>query len=150
MYFLIGFWYEKFSASQAGKKALVMTRVGDVSLLLGILLVLLHLGNLNILEIDSPEVTAHLSPNLLTVSALLIFGGIIGKSAQFPLLTWLPDAMEGPTPVSALLHSSTMVPRRFLFEGLSIFLLSPVAMNVGRHRRRQYIWPPPWRWSVGI
>ena len=132
-YFLIGFWYEKFSASQAGKKALVMTRVGDVSLLLGILLVLLHLGNLNILEIDSPEVAAHLSPNLLTLSALLIFGGIIGKSAQFPLLTWLPDAMEGPTPVSALLHSSTMVAAGvYLFERLfPFFLLSPVAMTVG-------------------
>jgi NADH-quinone oxidoreductase subunit L len=132
-YFLIGFWYEKFSASQAGKKALVMTRVGDVSLLLGILLVLLHLGNLNILEIDSPEVAAHMSPNLLTLSALLIFGGIIGKSAQFPLLTWLPDAMEGPTPVSALLHSSTMVAAGvYLFERLfPFFLLSPVAMTVG-------------------
>jgi NADH-quinone oxidoreductase subunit L len=132
-YFLIGFWYEKFSASQAGKKALVMTRVGDVSLLLGILLVLLHLGNLNILEIDSPEVAVHMSPNLLTLSALLIFGGIMGKSAQFPLLTWLPDAMEGPTPVSALLHSSTMVAAGvYLFERLfPFFLLSPVAMTVG-------------------
>ena len=106
-----------------------MTRVGDVSLLLGILLVLLHLGNLNILEIDSPEVATHLSPNLLTLSALLIFGGIIGKSAQFPLLTWLPDAMEGPTPVSALLHSRPWWPPASIcskgFSRFSFCLRSP-------------------------
>jgi NADH-quinone oxidoreductase subunit L len=108
-YLLIGFWYEKFSASQAGKKAFVMTRFGDVAFFLGLLLALVHLGNLNILELNSPQVAARMSSTLITVSALLIFGGIIGKSAQFPLLTWLPDAMEGPTPVSALLHSATMV-----------------------------------------
>jgi NADH-quinone oxidoreductase subunit L len=132
-YLLIGFWYEKFSASQAGKKAFVMTRVGDVALFLGILVVLLHLGNVNILEIDGPEIAARMSPNLLTLSALLIFGGIVGKSAQFPLLTWLPDAMEGPTPVSALLHSSTMVAAGvYLFERLfPFFALSPTAMAVG-------------------
>ena len=132
-YFLIGFWYEKFSASQAGKKAFVMTRAGDVALFLGMLLVLLHLGNLDILAIDGPELATRMSPRLLTLSALLIFGGIIGKSAQFPLMTWLPDAMEGPTPVSALLHSSTMVAAGvYLFERLfPFFLLSPTAMTVG-------------------
>jgi NADH-quinone oxidoreductase subunit L len=132
-YLLIGFWYEKFSATQAGKKALVMTRAGDVGLFLGILLVLLHLGNLNILEIDSPTIATHMSPNSLTLAALLIFCGIIGKSAQFPLMTWLPDAMEGPTPVSALLHSSTMVAAGvYLFERLfPFFLLSPTALTVG-------------------
>ena len=108
-YLLIGFWYEKFSASEAGKKAFVMTRFGDVAFFLGLLLVLVHLGNLNILEMNDPGVTARMSATHITVSALLIFGGIAGKSAQFPLLTWLPDAMEGPTPVSALLHSATMV-----------------------------------------
>lgn len=108
-YLLIGFWYEKFSASQAGKKAFVMTRLGDIAFFLGLVLVLLQLGNLNILEMNSAEVTARMSPILITFTALLIFGGVVGKSAQFPLLTWLPDAMEGPTPVSALLHSATMV-----------------------------------------
>ncbi len=108
-YLLIGFWYEKFSATEAGKKAFVMTRFGDVAFFLGLLLVLVHLGNLNVLEINGPQVTTRMSSTYITISALLIFGGIIGKSAQFPLLTWLPDAMEGPTPVSALLHSATMV-----------------------------------------
>ena len=108
-YFLIGFYYEKFSASEAGKKAFVMTRMGDIAFFLGLLLVLLNFGNLNILDMNSVDITARMSPALITLSAILIFGGVAGKSAQFPLLTWLPDAMEGPTPVSALLHSATMV-----------------------------------------
>ena len=108
-YLLIGFYYEKFSASEAGKKAFVMTRLGDIAFFLGLLLVLLNFGNLNILDMNSVDVTARMSPLLITISAILIFGGVAGKSAQFPLLTWLPDAMEGPTPVSALLHSATMV-----------------------------------------
>ncbi len=132
-YLLIGFWYEKLMASQAGKKAFVMTRLGDAAMFLGILLVLLHLGNLDILEMDSPKAAASMSPELLTLSALLIFGGIVGKSAQFPLLTWLPDAMQGPTPVSALLHSSTMVAAGiYLYERLyPFFLFSRTAMTVG-------------------
>ena len=108
-YLLIGFWFERFNATQAGKKAFVMTRLGDVAFFLGLLLVLLNLGNLDILEMNSPEVPARLSSGLITLCALLMFGGVVGKSAQFPLMTWLPDAMEGPTPVSALLHSATMV-----------------------------------------
>jgi NADH-quinone oxidoreductase subunit L len=86
-----------------------MTRLGDVSFFIGLLLVLLHIGNLEILQMNTPEIAARMSSGLLTLAALLIFGGIVGKSAQFPLMTWLPDAMEGPTPVSALLHSATMV-----------------------------------------
>ena len=108
-YLLIGFWYKKFSATEAGKKAFVMTRFGDVAFFLGLLLALVNLGNLNVLEMNGPQVTGRMSPLLITIASLLIFGGIVGKSAQFPLLTWLPDAMEGPTPVSALLHSATMV-----------------------------------------
>jgi len=122
-YLLIGFWYEKFSATQAGKKAFVMTRLGDVSFFLGLLLVLVHMGNLEILEMNSPVTAARMHPGFLTLAALLIFGGIIGKSAQFPLMTWLPDAMEGPTPVSALLHSATMVAAGvYLFARLFPFL----------------------------
>jgi NADH-quinone oxidoreductase subunit L len=122
-YLLIGFWYEKFSATQAGKKAFVMTRLGDVSFFIGLLLVLLHIGNLEILEMNSLEIAAHMPSGLLTLAALLIFAGIVGKSAQFPLMTWLPDAMEGPTPVSALLHSATMVAAGvYLFARLFPFL----------------------------
>ncbi|UCG08047.1 MAG: NADH-quinone oxidoreductase subunit L [Desulfobacterales bacterium] len=131
-YLLIGFWYEKFSATEAGKKAFVMTRLGDVAFFLGLLLVLMDLGNLNILEMNDPSLVVRFSATRLTVSALLIFGGIVGKSAQFPLLTWLPDAMEGPTPVSALLHSATMVAAGvYLFARLfPFFSLSPTAMTV--------------------
>jgi NADH-quinone oxidoreductase subunit L len=131
-YLLIGFWYEKFSASEAGKKAFVMTRFGDVAFLIGLLLVLMNLGNLDILYINGPMVTARMAPGLITLTVLLIFGGIVGKSAQFPLLTWLPDAMEGPTPVSALLHSATMVAAGvFLFARLfPFFSQSPTAMTV--------------------
>ena len=130
-YLLIGFWYEKFSASQAGKKAFVMTRLGDVAFFIGILLVLLNFGNLSIAELNSPR-AGFLPPPLITAAALLIFGGIIGKSAQFPLLTWLPDAMEGPTPVSALLHSATMVAAGvyLLARLFPFFSLSPAALQV--------------------
>ncbi len=122
-YLLIGFWYEKFSATQAGKKAFVMTRLGDVSFFIGVLLILLHFGNLDILKMNGPEIAGRMSPGLHTLAALLIFGGIVGKSAQFPLMTWLPDAMQGPTPVSALLHSATMVAAGvYLFARLFPFL----------------------------
>jgi NADH-quinone oxidoreductase subunit L len=129
-YFLIGFWYEKFSASAAGKKAFVMTRLGDVSFFLGILLILIHVGNSDISALNREA--GALSPLWTTVAGLLIFGGIVGKSAQFPLLTWLPDAMQGPTPVSALLHSATMVAAGvYLFARLlPFFSQSDVAMNV--------------------
>ncbi len=131
-YLLIGFWYEKFSASEAGKKAFVMTRLGDIAFFLGLLIVLLQFGNLNILDMNGPEVAERLSPGLITLSAVLIFGGVVGKSAQFPLLTWLPDAMEGPTPVSALLHSATMVAAGvYMFARIfPFFSLSPEAMSL--------------------
>jgi NADH-quinone oxidoreductase subunit L len=131
-YLLIGFWYERFSATEAGKKAFVMTRLGDIGLLLGLLLILVHLGNLDIQALTNPEIATRAEPGFITLVALLIFAAVIGKSAQFPLLTWLPDAMEGPTPVSALLHSATMVAAGvFLFARLfPFFSLSPGAMTV--------------------
>ena len=110
-FFLIGFWYEKPSAANAARKAFLMTRVGDVGLFIGILLILQLVGDFDIpglLDAGSGLV-ASVTPAALTAIVLLIFVGIVGKSAQFPLHTWLPDAMEGPTPVSALLHSATMV-----------------------------------------
>ncbi|MFH0810480.1 MAG: NADH-quinone oxidoreductase subunit L [Pseudomonadota bacterium] len=110
-YLLIGFWYEKWSASQAGKKAFVVTRIGDVGMFLGLAIIILSPGihTLDILKLNSPGTAAALGPGLLTLSAILVFTGSIGKSAQFPLHVWLPDAMEGPTPVSSVLHSATMV-----------------------------------------
>ncbi len=130
-YLLIGFWYEKFSATQAGKKAFVMTRTGDVAFFIGLLVILVNLGNVGITEMNGAA-AANLSPAVITLASLLMFGGIVGKSAQFPLLTWLPDAMEGPTPVSALLHSATMVAAGvYLFARLfPFFSLSSTAMGV--------------------
>jgi len=110
-YLLIGFYFEKWSASEAGKKAFVMTRAGDIGFFIGLVMLMLTTGHLSVAVFsDAAELSkAGLSQTFLTVSAILIFCGAVGKSAQFPLLTWLPDAMEGPTPVSALLHSATMV-----------------------------------------
>ncbi|MGC9195342.1 MAG: NADH-quinone oxidoreductase subunit L [Syntrophobacteraceae bacterium] len=131
-YFLIGFYYEKWSASQAGKKAFVMNRVGDVGFFLGLILLLIGFGNLDIPTLNHAAVSHGISQGLITTSALLIFCGVIGKSAQFPLLTWLPDAMEGPTPVSALLHSATMVAAGvYMFSRIfPFFSASPEAMAV--------------------
>ena len=108
-YLLIGFWYEKPSAASAAKKAFIVTRVGDVFLLLGLVILFNTFGTLRYSELFSdPEL---LSENAEAVkwATLCIFGGAVGKSAQFPLHVWLPDAMEGPTTVSALIHAATMV-----------------------------------------
>jgi len=108
-YLLIGFWYEKFSASEAGKKAFVVTRFGDIGFFMGLVFLTLFYGSLDIATVNAAAVAKSMPPWLLTTAGLLIFCGVMGKSAQFPLHVWLPDAMEGPTPVSALLHSATMV-----------------------------------------
>jgi NADH-quinone oxidoreductase subunit L len=106
-YFLVSFWFERNSAAVAGKKAFVTNRVGDFGFLLGMFLIFAHLGAL-----DYGTVFAHvssLSAGTATAIGLLLFLGAVGKSAQLPLYIWLPDAMEGPTPVSALIHAATMV-----------------------------------------
>ncbi len=116
-YLLIGFWYEKESAYRAGLKAFLVTKVGDLFLTLGLVVLYAEVGTLNYAELFKPETLAYLahtpfmgtSLSVATVASLLIFGGTVGKSAQFPLHVWLPDAMEGPTPVSALIHAATMV-----------------------------------------
>ncbi len=110
-FFLIGFWFEKPEAAGAARKAFLMTRVGDVGLFIGILIILQLVSSFDIPTLLDPQtgLSTQISPGLLNAITLLIFIGIMGKSAQFPLHTWLPDAMEGPTPVSALLHSATMV-----------------------------------------
>ena len=107
-YLLIGFWYEKKSASDAGKKAFIVNRVGDFGFGLGIMLIWVTFGTLNYGEVFA-KADASVSTNVYLAIALLLFMGACGKSAQLPLFTWLPDAMEGPTPVSALIHAATMV-----------------------------------------
>ncbi|MEN2985481.1 MAG: NADH-quinone oxidoreductase subunit L, partial [Thermodesulfovibrionaceae bacterium] len=116
-YFLIGFWYQKKSASDAAKKAFIVNRIGDFGFALGIFLLFVNVYALNYTEIFQkiPELQGKtisilgLHVDLITTLALLLFCGAVGKSAQIPLYVWLPDAMEGPTPVSALIHAATMV-----------------------------------------
>ncbi|NLH75273.1 MAG: NADH-quinone oxidoreductase subunit L [Verrucomicrobia bacterium] len=109
-YLLIGFWYQRPAAADASKKAFLLNRLGDFGFLVGLLLVWSKTGTVDISEL---ECKLALDPGLLgslaTAAGLLIFCGVLGKSAQFPLHVWLPDAMEGPTPVSALIHAATMV-----------------------------------------
>ena len=107
-YLLIGFWYERPAASSAAKKAFVTTRIGDAGMLLGIVLIFVHLGSLDF-GVVFGEAAGELSQGAATALSLLLLAGAIGKSAQLPLHVWLPDAMEGPTPVSALIHAATMV-----------------------------------------
>lgn len=138
-YLLIGFYYEKQSASDAGKKAFIVNRFGDFGFLLGLLLIFTQFGSLHYTEVfGMAQSIDGKSFNLLgmevllpTVIALLLFCGAIGKSAQIPLHVWLPDAMEGPTPVSALIHAATMVTAGvFLVARCNpIFALSPFALD---------------------
>ncbi|MCI6484373.1 MAG: NADH-quinone oxidoreductase subunit L [Selenomonadaceae bacterium] len=133
-YLLIGFYYHKVSAREAAKKAFMTTRVGDFGLLLGILLLQLTFGTLDFQALQSavPAYVVQCGTGFLTVIALLLFVGPIGKSGQFPLHVWLPDAMEGPTPVSALIHAATMVVAGVYLVGRAMFLFAevPVVMNI--------------------
>jgi NADH-quinone oxidoreductase subunit L len=108
-YLLIGFWFHRREAARAAMKAFVVTRLGDLGFLLAILLMYAKANTFDIGEIQELAVAGALSSGVITVFALGIFSGAVGKSAQFPLHVWLPDAMEGPTPVSALIHAATMV-----------------------------------------
>lgn len=129
-YLLIGFYYHKVSAREAAKKAFMTTRVGDFGLLLGILLLQLTFGTLDFQALQSavPAYVVQCGTGFLTVIALLLFVGPIGKSGQFPLHVWLPDAMEGPTPVSALIHAATMVVAGVYLVGRAMFLFAEVSV----------------------
>ncbi len=125
-YLLIGFWYHKDSAATAAKKAFLTTRLGDILLMVGIIILLVTFKTLSYREIwHHPDLESH--KGLMYAAALLIFGGAVGKSAQFPLDLWLPDAMEGPTTVSALIHAATMVKAGVFLVARSfpLFLLNP-------------------------
>ncbi len=129
-YGLIGFWYAKLENARAGRKAFIVTRVGDVFLGIAVLWLFALCGTVGIPEINS--LAATLAPGTLTLLALLLLGGACGKSAQLPLMTWLPDAMAGPTPVSALIHAATMVTAGvyLLCRMFPLVALSPAAMIV--------------------
>src|SRR6202451_2272124 len=133
-YLLIGFYFHKKSASDAGKKAFIVNRVGDAGFLLGIFLTSALLGTIRFTDIG-PALAAGgfaIGDPRITAIALLLFVGATGKSAQLPLYLWLPDAMEGPTPVSALIHAATMVTAGvyMVTRANAIFQLSPLAMTV--------------------
>jgi proton-translocating NADH-quinone oxidoreductase, chain L len=108
-YVLIGHWFFRNAAAAAANKAFITTRIGDFGFMIGILMVWMATGSIVFAEITPrmPDLVSH--PTFVTIAALLIFCGAVGKSAQFPLHVWLPDAMEGPTPISALIHAATMV-----------------------------------------
>jgi len=130
-YLLIGFWYRRPSAAAAAKKAFVVTRFGDLGFLAGILVI----SNLPATTFDFAGLaarvsTGHLPAASLTLISLLIFCGAVGKSAQFPLHIWLPDAMEGPTPVSALIHAATMVAAGVYLVARCYFLFTPESLLV--------------------
>ncbi|UCH45307.1 MAG: NADH-quinone oxidoreductase subunit L [Nitrospiraceae bacterium] len=138
-YFLIGYWYEKKSAANAGKKAFIVNRFGDFGFGLGVILIFLTFGSLDYMTVFSgADSVLGQTINLfgyevdtITLICLLLFCGAVGKSAQMPLHVWLPDAMEGPTPVSALIHAATMVTAGVFMVARSnpLFSLSATAMN---------------------
>jgi NADH-quinone oxidoreductase subunit L len=131
-YLLIGFWYTRPEVASAAKKAFVVVRVGDVGFLMGFILLYFYGHTLSLVSVISTPLSIVASPQLRTLIAILIFAGAIGKSAQLPLFTWLPDAMEGPTTVSALIHSATMVAAGvYLVARLyPFFYVSPYALEV--------------------
>jgi NADH-quinone oxidoreductase subunit L len=130
-YLLIGFWFEKPSAADAAKKAFFTNRLGDFGFMLGILVVWATLGSLNFSALQE-KLTANPAAlgTIASIAGLLIFCGAMGKSAQFPLHVWLPDAMEGPTPVSALIHAATMVAAGVYMLCRVLFLLDATALQV--------------------
>lgn len=138
-YFLIGFWFHKKSAADAGKKAFIVNRFGDFGFGLGVILIFLTFGSLEYTHVfgQASSITGKTinilgyDVSLITLICLLLFCGAVGKSAQLPLHVWLPDAMEGPTPVSALIHAATMVTAGVFMVARCnpLFNLSPVAMN---------------------
>jgi NADH-quinone oxidoreductase subunit L len=108
-YLLIGFWYKRKAPADAGKKAFIVNRIGDYGFILGMLLIFVHFNTLNFIPVFEHAGSFHEGSLVITAITLLLFLGACGKSAQIPLYVWLPDAMEGPTPVSALIHAATMV-----------------------------------------
>lgn len=137
-YLLIGFWYTDTEKANAGKKAFIVNRIGDLGFLIGMFLLFRELGTLNMGEINAmltnPEVVTRIMPSVSLI-CFSLFVGATGKSAQMPLYVWLPDAMAGPTPVSALIHAATMVTAGvYMIARLNpLFELSPLVLNIIAH-----------------
>jgi len=135
-YLLIGFWYQRKSAADAGKKAFIVNRVGDFGFALGVMLIFVTFKTLDFNAVFSAAhsigVTASAGAPAITAITLLLFMGAVGKSAQFPLHVWLPDAMEGPTPVSALIHAATMVTAGvyMIARAHTLFAAAPLTLTV--------------------
>jgi len=131
-YLLIGHWYHKNTAAEAAKKAFLVNRIGDFGFMIGILLIWGAFGSVNFVEIEESLRNGKYDAGLLNWSVFCIFCGAIGKSAQVPLHVWLPDAMEGPTPVSALIHAATMVAAGVFMLTKVLFLIeeAPTAASV--------------------
>src|ERR1043165_5311731 len=133
-YLLIGFYFHKKSASTAANKAFITNRIGDAGFLLGLMTIAWYLGSIRFTDVNSAVNTLKLSVGdpVITFSTLMLFVGACGKSAQLPLYVWLPDAMEGPTPVSALIHAATMVTAGVYMVARSnhLFMLAPESMKV--------------------
>src|SRR5260370_24383061 len=124
---LMGHWFYRPAPPAAANKAFLANRLGDLGFMLSMLVVWSASGTVTFDELSGRWSTLGLSPGFMTAAALLIFCGAIGKSAQFPLHVWLPDAMEGPTPVSALIHAATMVAAGVFMLVRTYFLLQPSA-----------------------
>jgi NADH-quinone oxidoreductase subunit L len=130
-YLLVGFWYQNSANGQAARKAFIVTRIGDTAMALGLFLLFSELGTLNIQALGvAANETWQVGDKLPLIACLLLLAGAVGKSAQLPLHTWLPDAMAGPTPVSALIHAATMVTAGvyLIARTHELYLLAPIAM----------------------
>ncbi|MGB7849612.1 MAG: NADH-quinone oxidoreductase subunit L [Candidatus Sulfotelmatobacter sp.] len=132
-YLLIGFYFHRKSATDAGNKAFIVNRIGDAGFLLGMFFIAWYLGSLRFIDVTAAARSGHfaIGDPIITAATLLLFVGACGKSAQLPLYVWLPDAMEGPTPVSALIHAATMVTAGVYMVARSnaLFLLAPTSMK---------------------
>ncbi len=131
-YLLIGYWFTNPDYADAAKKAFIMNRIGDLGFIIGVFLIISIFGSVTFADIFPKAATMHASEVPFTVITILLFVGAVGKSAQIPLFTWLPDAMAGPTPVSALIHAATMVTAGVYMVARSniLFTMSPVTMNI--------------------
>lgn len=131
-YLLIGFWFKNQDYNDAAKKAFIMNRIGDLGLILGVIMIFVHFGSLNYGDVFSKAGDFAIGTPIITTITILLFIGAIGKSAQIPLYTWLPDAMAGPTPVSALIHAATMVTAGIYMIARNnlLYTLSPYTLEI--------------------